>query len=223
MIQKNPNYEKHGNTLYVTTQGTYLARKGTTILVRIEKETRLSLPIHTVTSIVCFGNVSCSPFLLGLCGAEGVGVSFLTQNGRFMARVEGPRSGNILLRRAQHRLTEDVVFSGHAAGVFVSAKVANARTNLLRVLRDHESKINAPAVDEAATRLAAILRALDRKPSLDQVRGLEGDAARTYFGVFNELILAQKEAFSIQGRTKRPPRDNTNVSAGAQNHPPRGA
>ena len=94
--------KKHDNTLYVTTQGTYLARKGTNVLVRVERKTRLSLPIHTIGGIVCFGNVACSPFVMGLCSEAGVGISFLSQNGRFLARVLGAQSGNVLLRRSQH-------------------------------------------------------------------------------------------------------------------------
>jgi len=203
--------KKHGNTLYVTTQGAYLSREGTTVHVRIEKETKLRLPIHTISGIVCFGNVSCSPFLLGLCGSEGVGVSLLTTNGRFLARVEGPRSGNVLLRRAQHRATADETLSARPAAVFVTAKIANARNNLQRVLRDHEDKIDAIRVEVASRRLAFILRQLAGKLPLEQVRGLEGDAAKTYFDVFDQLILAQKDAFVFKGRSKRPPRDPVNA------------
>src|ERR1700730_11020294 len=91
------------NTLYVTTQGAYLARDGETVAVRVEHETILRVPIHTLASIVCFGNVSCSPFVMGLCGENGVALAFLTENGRFLARVQGPISGNVLLRREQYR------------------------------------------------------------------------------------------------------------------------
>src|ERR1039457_369992 len=91
------------NTLYITTQGAYLAKDGETVLVRVEEESRLRVPIHTLASIVCFGRVSCSPALMGLCAESGVALSFLTENGRFLARVEGPVSGNVLLRREQYR------------------------------------------------------------------------------------------------------------------------
>jgi CRISPR-associated protein Cas1 len=94
------------NTLYVTTQGAYLARDGEAVAVRVEKETKLRVPIHTLGSIVCFGNVSCSPFLMGLCGESGVALAFLTEHGRFLARVVGPVSGNVLLRREQYRWAE---------------------------------------------------------------------------------------------------------------------
>ena len=70
------------NTLYVTTQGAYLAKDGETVLVRVEEESRLRVPIHTLGSIVCFGRVSCSPALMGLCAENGVALSFLTEHGR---------------------------------------------------------------------------------------------------------------------------------------------
>ena len=106
--------KKHDNTLYVTTQGAYLAREGTNVLVRVEKKTRMRVPIHNLGGIVCFGNVSCSPFVMGLCGREGVGISFLSMNGRFLARVLGPQSGNVLLRRAQHRVTSNPAAAAEA-------------------------------------------------------------------------------------------------------------
>ena len=99
--------KKHDNTLYVTTQGAYLAREGANVLVRVEKQTRLRLPIHNLGGIVCFGNVGCSPFAMGLCGQQGVAISFLTENGRFLARVLGAQTGNVILRRASTALTSD--------------------------------------------------------------------------------------------------------------------
>jgi CRISPR-associated protein Cas1 len=118
------------NTLFVTTQGAYLAREGETVQVRVEKETRLQLPIHTLAGIVCFGQVSCSPFLLGLCAERGVGVSFLTEYGRFMAKMQGPVSGNVLLRRQQYRWADDEAKSVDLARSVLTGKIANSRTVL---------------------------------------------------------------------------------------------
>jgi CRISPR-associated protein Cas1 len=203
--------KKHDNTLYVTTQGTYLARDGTNVVVRVEKQTRLRVPIHNLGGIVCFGNVGCSPFLMGLCGQEGVGVSFLTRNGRFLARTSGPQSGNVLLRRAQHCATSDPSKSADFARAIVSAKVANARTVLQRAHRDHFERIVSSTLMAAVDRMAAILEELRRPMPLDQVRGVEGEAARAYFGSFDELIVQQKEAFFFNDRSRRPPRDNMNA------------
>src|SRR5208283_1937118 len=117
--------KKHDNTLYVTTQGAYLAVEGTNVLVRVEKETRLRVPLHNLGGIVCFGNVGCSPFLMGECGKQGVPIAFHSNNGRFLARVFGPQSGNILLRRAQHAKTIDAEATAAFARSVISAKVTN--------------------------------------------------------------------------------------------------
>jgi CRISPR-associated protein Cas1 len=98
---------QHLNTLFVTTQGAYLSREGETVLVRVEQETKLKVPIHTLGSIVCFGQVMCSPPLMGLCGERNVLISFHSEHGKFLGRVQGPVSGNVLLRRAQYRWADD--------------------------------------------------------------------------------------------------------------------
>jgi CRISPR-associated protein Cas1 len=203
--------KKHDNTLYVTTQNAYLAREGTNVLVRVQKETRLRVPIHNLGGIVCFGNVGCSPFVMGLCGREGIGLSFLTENGRFLARVLGPQSGNVLLRRAQHRITGDLEAAADFARVIISAKIANARTVLQRCRRDHTDRIPAEPLDSNVRRLADLLRQLQRPMPLDQIRGIEGEAACRYFAVFDSLILQQKEHFFFHERTRRPPCDNVNA------------
>ncbi|MEN6497387.1 MAG: type I-C CRISPR-associated endonuclease Cas1c [Thermoguttaceae bacterium] len=202
---------RHDNTLYVTTQGAYLAKDGTNVVVRVKRETLLRVPIQNLGGIVCFGNVSCSPFVMGLCGQEGVAISFLTLNGRFLARVLGPQSGSVLLRRAQHRMTSDPAAAADVARLTVSAKVANARTVLQRGKRDHPEEVCAEAVDEMVQHMAEELRELQQPASLDRIRGLEGDAARCYFIAFDELILKQKEHFFFRQRSRRPPKDNLNA------------
>jgi len=199
------------NTLYVTTQGAYLSREGETVLVRADQEVKLRVPIHTLGGIVCFGQVSCSPPLMGLCGERNVAISFLSENGKFYARVQGPVSGNVLLRREQYRRADKEDASAEIARMVVLAKVANGRTVLLRGIRDHADNTEAPAVEAAAVRLAHQLDDLRKPAPLDAVRGLEGDAARTYFGVFNHLITAQNEDFFFRERSRRPPLDNLNA------------
>ena len=202
--------KKHLNTLFVTTQGAYLAKEGETIVVKVNQEIRLHVPIHTIGGIVCFGNVSCSPFLMGFCGANGVGISFLTEYGRFLARVQGPVSGNVLLRREQYRRADDLEYSAQMAKAFVIGKIANCRTVLQRVLRDHSQKLDEDTLRKSITDLSRSLASLDLNQSLDAIRGLEGDAAHTYFSVFDHLIVAQKESFTFQERNRRPPLDNVN-------------
>jgi len=199
------------NTLYVTTQGAYLARDGETVAVRVEHETRLRVPLHTLGSIVCFGQISCSPPLMQLCAERGVKISFLSEYGRFWARIEGPVSGNVLLRREQYRRSDDPGQSAGIARAVVTAKVANQRVVLLRALRDHPGMAASTEVKAAGDSLGRTLIMLQEEQSLDGVRGVEGDAARRYFGVFDHLIVSRKEEFFFRERSRRPPLDNMNA------------
>lgn len=200
------------NTLYVTSQGAYLAKEGETVLVRVEQETRLRLPIHTLGAIVCFGQVSASPALMGMCGERDVALSFLTENGRFLARVQGPVSGNVLLRREQFRWADNPDRCASIARLIVAAKVANSRTVLQRALRDHPENDGADAISSANNHLAHLLQELRRENTpLDSIRGWEGEAAHGYFGVFDHLITVEKADFYFHGRSRRPPLDNMNA------------
>jgi CRISPR-associated protein Cas1 len=202
--------KRHLNTLYVTTQGSYLSKEGETVVVKVDGKVRLRLPVHTLSGIVCFGNVGCSPYLMGFCAKSNVALSFLTEYGRFMAKVQGPVSGNVLLRREQYRRADDLDFSAQVARFILAGKVANSRTVLQRTLRDHAEKIDEKLLRNAVTRLTRQLDFFDRDYSLDVVRGIEGDAAHIYFSVFNQLIVAQKEVFCFDERNRRPPLDNVN-------------
>jgi CRISPR-associated protein Cas1 len=202
--------KKLGNTLYITKQGAYVSRDGTNIVISLERAELLRLPIHTIEGLVCFGNVMVTPFALGLCGDNRVTVSFLTENGRFMARSTGTQSGNVLLRRAQHRASTDDGEISAAARSFVAAKIANARTVLMRYIRDHASQQNA-AMLKIIEYLAGALQELKRQHPIDRIRGIEGDAARLYFQVFDDLILTNKSDFFFHERSRRPPLDNVNA------------
>lgn len=199
------------NTLYVTTQGAYLARDGEAVAVRLEQETKLRVPIHTLSSIVCFGQVSCSPFLMGLCGESGVALAFLTENGRFLARVQGSVSGNVLLRREQYRWADKEDRSAAVARSVVIGKIANCRTVVLRALREKTEGDGAKEMETAARRLGRLLETVAGPASLDEIRGHEGDAARVYFSVFDHFVTASKEDFPFRGRSRRPPLDSMNA------------
>jgi CRISPR-associated protein Cas1 len=195
------------NVLYVTLPQAYIAKEGETAVVRVEQETRLRVPIHTLEGIVCVGRVSMSPAMMGFCAEAGVGVSFLTEHGRFLARVQGPVHGNVLLRREQYRRADSGGESAAIARSLLLAKVANCRTSILRSGRER----GVPAFDAAALELGRSLRMLERADSLDTLRGFEGEAARIYFSVFDEFILHQKDHFFFRERSRRPPLDNTNA------------
>ncbi len=173
------------NTLYVTTQGAYLNKEGETVVVNIERETKLRLPIHTLGSIVCFGQVTCTPFLLGHCAENDVSVSFMTGYGRFLARVQGEVSGNVLLRREQYRRADDLTTSAHLARMFVLGKIANCRAVLSRTLRDHGAKVDVPVMEKTVALFSRVARNLMNEESLDNIRGIEGRAANDYFTLFN--------------------------------------
>jgi CRISPR-associated protein Cas1 len=197
--------------LYVTTQGAWLNRDGETVAVHFEKQTLLQVPIHTLTGVVCFGQVNCTPFLMGLCAERGVGLSFLTEHGRFLARVDGPVSGNVLLRRRQYRVADEESGSASIARAVVLAKVANCRTVLLRAARERADDEGKQAMDAAVLRLRRILEEIGKCDTVDRIRGHEGDAARIYFDVFDHLVLTGKGEFFFRGRSRRPPLDNMNA------------
>jgi CRISPR-associated protein Cas1 len=202
--------KKHLNTLFVTTQGAYLSKEGETVVVKVDGEIRLRVPVHTISGIVCFGNISCSPYLMGFCAEKDVAISFLSEHGRFLAKVQGPVSGNVLLRREQYRQADDQEFSAGVAKSVLTGKITNCRTVLQRALRDHANKIEEQEVRNAVNRLSHLLDFFDKEQSLDALRGIEGDAAHIYFSVFDHLILTQKEAFHFDERNRRPPLDNIN-------------
>ncbi len=211
------------NTLYVTTQGSYLSKEGEAVRVQVGDELKLRLPMHTLASVVCFGQVSCSPFLLGALAERGIAVVHLTEHGRFLASVHGNTSGNVLLRREQYRASDDGVRTAAIARNMVLAKVANCRNVLMRAARENGNastleRGGADGLGAAAERLASALRGLEREQFLregggvDSVRGVEGDAARVYFGVFDGLLATEKPALSFKGRSRRPPLDPVNAA-----------
>jgi len=201
----------HLNVLYVTTQGSAVHKEGETLNVKVENETRLRVPIHTLASLIVFGQVWVSPQALALCAESGVAVSFLTEHGRFLARVEGPASGNVLVRRTQYRWADDDKRSAKVAQTIVLAKLVNSRTVLLRGARDATDEGRREHLAKGGDDLERVLRALRIPLSLDVVRGHEGDGTRRYFEAFDALRTVPDEQLAFQGRTKRPPRDPVNA------------
>lgn len=198
------------NTLYVTTPDAYLGRDGENVVVREGEEDRFRIPVHNLESVVCYGHQGASPALMQLCAERDIALVFMTENGRFLARVEGETSGNVLLRRHQYRLADSPSGSLNYARCCIFGKVANARHVLQRAQRDHGGE-GMEDVQGAIDKMALQLARLSRADDLDQLRGVEGEAARTYFSVFDRLILAQKEDFRFDGRNRYPPRDRVNA------------
>jgi CRISPR-associated protein Cas1 len=199
------------NSLYVQTQGSYLRLDHDTVLVEVEGQERIRVPLIRLGSIVVFGQVMVSPFLIQRCAEDGRSLVFLDRNGRFKARIEGPVHGNVLLRRSQHLALCDYRATTRIARQFVAAKVQNCRSMLLRAARDAALDEDAEVLAEAGTRLATLLGKLKETSDLDETRGLEGDAARTYFGVFGYMVRRDRQSFVMDGRSRRPPRDRVNA------------
>jgi CRISPR-associated protein Cas1 len=200
------------NTLYVTTPDAYLRLEGETVCVVVEKEKRLQVPLHHLSGFVCFGHTMLSPALLTRCAEEGRSVVWLDANGRFGARLEGPVSGNILLRQAQHKAAEDRYKTLDFALSFVAGKLRNSRQLLFRSGRDAKLTEDRDELANAARRIGRILEKLANSQSLDEIRGYEGDAARLYFGALNLAIRHQaRNIFAFDTRTRRPPRDPMNA------------
>jgi len=202
---------RHLNTLFVTTDGAWLAKDGMAVDVRVERESRLRVPLHNLDGIVCFGwDIGVSPHLMGACTENDVSISFLSPHGKLLANVVGFTSGNVLLRREQYRRADEEAASVEISRSMVAAKIANSRTLLLRARRDHAAKGGGDALDLAARELSRQVDRACRATSLDLLRGIEGDAASTYFGVFDHLITIDDKAFRFRERTRRPPRDRVN-------------
>ncbi len=200
------------NTLYVTTEGAWLRLEGETLVVMVEKEKRLQVPLHHLGCIVCLGRVNMSSALMARCMEDGRSIVWLNENGRFQARVEGPVSGNILLRQAQYRAADDESKTLTLAKAFVAGKLRNSRQVLLRSARDNADESEQNALKKAADAIAINLRNLERAENLDAVRGFEGDSARVYFEQVNHMLRpAMRNDFSMSGRNRRPPRDPVNA------------
>ncbi|MBV8232191.1 MAG: type I-C CRISPR-associated endonuclease Cas1 [Planctomycetaceae bacterium] len=199
------------NTLYIFTAGAYLHRDHQTVVVEIEKQRRLALPIHHLDAIAAFGPILVSPGLVELCVEAGVALSYLTDSGRLIARVDAPRSGNVLLRREQFRRADRPEACLPLARSFIAGKLQNARNGLLRAARESHSPEDVAELNVAAARLGEHVESLMTSDTLDSVRGREGDSARTYFAAFPRMIRCHRDEFGMNGRSRRPPLDPVNA------------
>lgn len=200
------------NTLYVTSENAILKKDGETIVVEIDGAAKARAPLHMLASVVTFGAIFISPALIGACAAAGITLVLLERNGRFLARVEGPVSGNVLLRRAQYAIADtplEIVRS------LVIGKIANQRAVLMRALRDYGGEYPAETragLEAAGQRMLRIIRQAEfGTETADSLRGLEGEAASLYFARFDTLIRVSEPAMRFHGRSRRPPLDAVNA------------
>lgn len=199
------------NTLYVNTQGTYIHLDHDTLRIEVERETKLRVPLIHLGGVVCFGDVLVSPALIARCADDGRFIVWLDRNGRYKARMEGRVSGNVLLRRAQHLALSAPTRPLLIAASVVAGKVQNARQVLLRAARESTDPADASALREAAEHLAAMLDHVREASTMDMLRGMEGDAARLYFGVFDRMVRVDRRLFAMDGRSRRPPVNRMNA------------
>lgn len=201
----------HLNTLFVLTQKAWIARKRDTVTVSVDRDVKLRLPLTGLDSIVCFGNVTCSPFLLGACREHQIAISFLSREGRFLARLDSLGHGNVLLRRAQYQWADSPARSVPLIRSIIAGKLINCRSVLLRHLRDYPTAPHADDLSHGQRRLRATARRLITIEAADSLRGYEGGGARVYFSLFGHLIRNQDEAFLFGKRSRRPPLNPTNA------------
>ncbi|MFZ6750514.1 type I-C CRISPR-associated endonuclease Cas1c [Undibacterium sp. Ren11W] len=200
------------NTLYVMTPNAYAHLENSTLRIDLDHEKKLQVPLHHLGGLVCFGNVMVSPALMHRLAGEGKSLVLLDNSGRFQARLEGPVSGNILLRQAHHRLACDPLYSLEFARAIVAGKLKNSRVTVQRGAREAADAEEASTLGRIADNLAASLRAAAIANNLDELRGVEGEAARGYFAALNLIVKPQMRAiFTLNGRTRRPPLDRFNA------------
>ena len=199
------------NTLFVLTEDSYLALDGENVLVLQAEETLARFPLHGLEGILYFGYKGASPALMGACAKRNIQLCFMTQSGRFLARVSGETRGNVLLRKNQYAVSENAAQSLLLARGFITGKLFNARWVLERATRDHPMRVDVPRLKEESRKLNNAIVHVEACEQADSLRGIEGEAASAYFGVFDELILRDDEAFRFGSRSRRPPLNNVNA------------
>jgi len=196
------------NTLYVTTPEAYLSKDGLNVVVSVKQSETFRIPIHNIEQIVTFGYMGASPGLMKLCADNSVSLVFLSPQGQYISRSQGPTRGNVLLRKAQYRNSDDSAYALHLSELFIGAKIQNYRSILRRFIRDNGVD---EVIENAADELQRCKNKVFMSSNIDSVRGLEGEAATSYFGAFSHLLLNQKEDFIFEGRNRRPPKDAVNA------------
>ena len=199
------------NTLFVTSEDAYLSLDGANVVVNREKEEVARFPLHTLSGIISFSYAGASPALMGACAQRDISLSFCSPRGKFLARTAGVSNGNVLLRRTQYRFADDPAMSCQIARTMLFGKLYNARWSVERTRRDHPMRIDLAQFQNASETLKGLLPDILTATSLEELRGLEGAGAAAYFGVLDQMILRNKEAFFYHGRNRRPPLDNVNA------------
>lgn len=199
------------NTLYILTQGSYVNKNGEALVIRVDNIDKSKIPIITIQAVVCFGNVLVTPSAIELCTKNKVTITYLSYYGRFMARIQGEISGNVLLRKAQYRMSDDPLTSARIARNIVAAKIYNSKQVLHRAIRDHGENLEIELIRNTINSMKRSAEIVLEETDLEKIRGIEGDAAKQYFNHFDALIRSQKADFFFKDRNRRPPLDRVNA------------
>ncbi|MCK1253079.1 type I-C CRISPR-associated endonuclease Cas1c [Streptococcus uberis] len=198
------------NTLYLTQENFYLTRERDNIVIKQEGEVIQRFPYRIIDGIVCFSYLGASPSLIKLCAEQNINLSFHLPQGQFCGRFVGPANGNVLLRREHYRVADNEQSIEYAKR-FILAKVSNTRKYLLRFKRDHRERVDLNLFEEVNTELTWALEKVQAAQDKETLLGIEGQAANQYFRLFNDFVLTDKETFSFNGRSRRPPLDCVNA------------
>lgn len=199
------------NTLYILSEDVYLSLDGENVVANREKQVLARYPLHTLQNIVSFSYAGASPALMGACAQRQIGFALCTPRGKFLARVCGESAGNVLLRRTQYRIADDPARCCEISRAMIFGKLFNGRWSIERTRRDHALRVDSEALSAVSRQIAELLPQVREETDPDHLRGLEGVGASAYFGVFDQMILGDKETFFFHGRNRRPPLDATNA------------
>lgn len=200
------------NTLYVMSEDAYLTLDGENVVVKKEQEIAGRFPLHNIESILCFSYAGASPAFIGHCVERNIGIAFFNPQGKFLARAVGRSYGNVLLRKEQYRISDDMQRGFSYAKNMIVGKVYNCRWSLERTCRDHMARVDAVRLKGISSELQEGLQKIAlMEGTMDSLRGMEGELASRYFSIFDELIINQKMDFFFEGRIRRPTKDRVNA------------
>ena len=199
------------NTVYVRDHQARVGHRHGSLLIS-SPEGKQRIPLESVEAVIMLGGGQVTTQALEACVRRGVRVTALRTGGSVRFMVSGSTGGNIHLRTALYRATTDDTHSLALAKAIVAAKLQNSRKVVERWARDDNDSASAHALGKRATWIGERVSRLADAPTSNHVRGIEGDAARIYFGALAEAV--EKSELGFSARSRRPPRDPVNAMLG---------
>ena len=197
------------NTLYITNEQAYLTLDGENFVCKINNEEKLRIPFDNIESVVCFSYIGCSPALMGKCVSKMIPISFISPQGKFLAKVCGETKGNVFLRVEQiDQFRENGL---DLAKNTIASKLSNTKQVIKRTLHDNASLREDDEILNVLDVLSTGIEKVFAAGSVAEVIGIEGNCAQNYFSIFDKLITNNKVKLSFHLRTKRPPLDPVNA------------